>query len=52
MNTRSITFRLASWCAGISLLVCLGFGGYTYLGLRYYLRLAQTDTLQRRAPCG
>ena len=49
MNTRSITFRLASWCAGISLLVCLSFGFYTYLGLRYYLRIAQTDTLQRRA---
>ena len=32
MNTRSITFRLAAWCAGISLLVCIGFGLYTYLG--------------------
>lgn len=49
MNTRSITFRLASWCAGVSLLVCLSFGLYTYLGLNYYLRVAHTDTLQRRA---
>ncbi|MBE7157002.1 MAG: HAMP domain-containing protein [Rhodospirillales bacterium] len=49
MNTRSITFRLAAWCAGISLLMCIGFGVYTYLGLRYYLRRSQTDTLQRRA---
>ena len=49
MNTRSITFRLAAWCAGISLLVCIGFGLYTYLGLRYYLHRSQTDTLQRRA---
>ena len=49
MNTRSITFRLAAWCAGISLLVCLGFGLYTYLGLSYYLRRSQTDTLQKRA---
>ena len=49
MNTRSITVRLAAWCAGISLLVCIGFGAYTYLGLRYYLRRSQTDTLQRRA---
>ena len=49
MNTRSITFRLAAWCAGIALLVCLGFGIYTYLGLGYYLRRSQTDTLQKRA---
>lgn len=49
MNTRSITFRLAAWCAGISLLVCIGFGLYTYFGLRYYLRRSQTDTIQRRA---
>ena len=49
MNTRSITFRLAAWCAGISLLICLSFGLYTYLGLGYYLRVAHTDTLQRRA---
>jgi two-component system OmpR family sensor kinase len=49
VNTRSITFRLASWCAGISLLVCLGFGIYTYAGLGYYLQRAQADTLQRRA---
>ena len=49
MNTRSITFRLAAWCAGISLLICLSFGLYTYLGLRYYLCVAHTDALQRRA---
>ena len=49
MNTRSITFRLAAWCAAISLLVCIGFGVYTYFGLRYYLRRSQADTLQRRA---
>ena len=49
MNTRSITFRLAAWGAGISLLICLSFGIYTYLGLRYYLCVAHTDTLQRRA---
>ncbi len=49
MNTRSISFRLVAWHAGISLLVCAGFGLYTYLGLGYFLQLAQTDTLQRRA---
>ena len=49
MKARSITFRLAAWCAGISLLVCIGFGLYTYFGLRYYLLRSQTDTLQRRA---
>ncbi len=49
MNTRSITFRLAAWCAAVSLLVCAGFGVYTWTGLRYYLRRSQTDTLVRRA---
>jgi heavy metal sensor kinase len=49
MNSRSITFRLVAWHTGVSLLVCVGFGLYTYFGLGYFLRLAQTDTLQRRA---
>ena len=49
MNTRAITFRLAAWCAAVSLLVCAGFGVYTWTGLRYYLRRSQTDTLVRRA---
>ena len=49
MNMRSITFRLVAWCAGISLLVCLSFGVYTYLGLHYYLGVTQAETLQRRA---
>jgi len=49
MNTRSITFRLVAWYAGISLLVCAGFGLYTYFGLSYFLQAAQGDTLQRRA---
>ena len=49
MNTRAITFRLAAWYAGISLLVCIGFGLYTYSGLRYYLDRSQADTLRRRA---
>ena len=49
MNTRSITFRLAAWCAAVSLLVCAGFGVYTWTGLRYYLRRSQMDTLMRRA---
>jgi len=47
--SRSITFRLVAWHAGISLLVCAGFGLYTYFGLSYFLRLARTDTLERRA---
>ncbi len=49
MNTRSITFRLAAWYAAVSLLVCAGFGVYTWVGLRYYVRRSQTDTLLRRA---
>jgi signal transduction histidine kinase len=49
VNSRSISFRLVAWHAAISLLVCVGFGLYTYFGLSYFLQLAQTDTLQRRA---
>jgi len=49
MNGRSVTFRLVAWHAGISLLVCIGFGLYTYFGLSYFLQVAQADTLQRRA---
>ena len=49
MNTRSISFRLVAWHAGIALLVCAGFGLYTYFGLSYFLERAQTDTLERRA---
>jgi heavy metal sensor kinase len=49
MNGRSITFRLAAWHAAVSLMVCAGFGVYTYLGLGYFLRLARTQTLERRA---
>ncbi len=49
MNVRSITFRLAAWCAGVSLLVCVAFGFYSWLGLRYFLFSSQATTLQRRA---
>ncbi len=49
MNSRSITFRLVAWHAAVSLLVCVGFGLYTYFGLSYFLRQAQADTLKRRA---
>jgi hypothetical protein len=49
MRSRSITFRLVAWYAGISLLVCLSFGLYTYFGLSYYVTAAQRDTLRRRA---
>jgi heavy metal sensor kinase len=49
MKARSITFRLVAWYAGISLLVCVGFGFYTYFGLSYSLIAAQRDTLRRRA---
>ena len=49
MNSRSITFRLVAWHAAISLLVCVGFGIYTYFGLGYFLQIEQTYTLQRRA---
>jgi len=49
LNSRSISFRLVAWHAAISLLMCAGFGLYVYFGLSYFLQLARTDTLQRRA---
>jgi heavy metal sensor kinase len=49
MRSHSITFRLGVWYAGITVLVCVGFGLYTYFGLSYYLSVSQTDTLRRRA---
>lgn len=49
MNVRSITFRLAAWCAGISLLVCVAFGFYIWLGLNYFLADSQASRLHRRA---
>jgi heavy metal sensor kinase len=49
VNSRSITFRLAAWHAAVSLMVCAGFGFYIYIGLGYFLRLARTQTLERRA---
>ncbi len=49
MNTQSIKFRLVLWCAGASLLVCLGFGFYTYFGLKYFLYTSETAAMQRRA---
>jgi heavy metal sensor kinase len=49
VNFRSITFRLVAWYAGVSLVLCAAFGFYTFFGLGYFLRLAQTDTLERRA---
>jgi heavy metal sensor kinase len=49
VNSRSLSFRLVTWHAIISLLVCVGFGLYTYYGLSYFLQRAEMDTLQRRA---
>jgi heavy metal sensor kinase len=49
LNSRSITFRLAGWHAAVSLMVCAGFGFYTYMGVGYFLRLARSQTLERRA---
>src|SRR5262249_2329780 len=38
-----------AWHAGILLLVFSGFGAYTYLSLRHYLRSTLEDGLRRRA---
>jgi heavy metal sensor kinase len=49
LNPRSIRFRLVAWCACLSVLVMLGFGGYTYRRLEAYLQEVSESALQHRA---
>ena len=49
MNVRSVRFRLVSWYASVLVVLCAGFGVYTYLSLRHYLTSALEDSLRRRA---
>ena len=49
MNTRSLSFRLVAWYAGVLTLVFLLLGALTFVALRYYLETSLRDTQARRA---
>jgi heavy metal sensor kinase len=49
MNTRSLSFRLVTWYAGVLTLVFVVLGSLTLIFLRHYLESAVLDTQARRA---
>jgi heavy metal sensor kinase len=49
MNTRSLSFRLVAWYAGVLTIVFVLLGGLTFLFLRHYLEANLLDTQARRA---
>ena len=49
MNTRSLSFRLVTWYAGVLTLVFVGLGALTVILLREYLESNVLDTQARRA---
>jgi heavy metal sensor kinase len=49
MNTRSLSFRLVAWYAGVLTLVFVLLGGLTFLFLRQYLDANVLDNQGRRA---
>ena len=49
MNTRSLSFRLVAWYAGLLTVVFLLLGVLTFLFLRHYLEANLLDTQARRA---
>jgi len=49
MNTRSLSFRLVTWYAGVLTLVFVVLGSLTLIFLRHYLDSAVLDTQARRA---
>ena len=49
MNTRSLSFRLVTWYAGVLMLVFVTLGGLTLIFLRHYLEAGVLDTQVRRA---
>jgi heavy metal sensor kinase len=49
MNTRSLSFRLVTWYAGVLTLVFVALGSLTLIFLRHYLDSAVLDTQARRA---
>jgi heavy metal sensor kinase len=49
MNTRSLSFRLVTWYAGVLTIVFVVLGGLTLIFLRHYLEASVLDTQARRA---
>jgi heavy metal sensor kinase len=49
INTRSLSFRLVAWYAGVLTATFLLLGGLTFLLLRHYLEANLLDTQARRA---
>ena len=49
MNTRSLSFRLVTWYAGVLTTVFVLLGGLTFLFLRHYLEANLLDIQARRA---
>ncbi|HUI62795.1 MAG TPA: hypothetical protein VLX90_21370, partial [Steroidobacteraceae bacterium] len=49
MNTRSLSFRLVAWYAGLLTIAFVLLGGLTVVLLRHYLESALLDTQVRRA---
>ena len=52
MNTRSLSFRLVTWYAGVLTLVFVLLGALTIILLREYLESNVLDTQARRAQIG
>jgi heavy metal sensor kinase len=49
MNTRSLSFRLVAWYAGVLTIVFVLLGGLTFVFLRHYLEVNLLDIQARRA---
>jgi heavy metal sensor kinase len=49
VNTRSLSFRLVAWSAGVLTVVFVLLGGLTFVFLRHYLEANLLDTQARRA---
>ena len=49
MNTRSLSFRLVTWYAGVLTAVFVVLGGLTFVSLRHYLEANVLDNQARRA---
>ena len=49
INTRSLSFRLVFWYTLLLGVISLGFGAYTYYGLKHYLITSLQRTLLKRA---
>ncbi len=49
MNTRSISFQLTAWYAGVITVVFVLLGGFMYLGMKHHLEKNLRETQARRA---